>query len=416
MSYDAVVVGVGLAGLTAGLRLAERGRRVLLLAKGVGATHLSGGTIDVLGYSPALVHSPASALEQFVRDHPDHPYRLLSQNEIAASIEWLKGQFAPYRYVGGLERNFMLPTALGVPKPAAVVPETMAEGDLRAGMRFAIVGFRPLKDFYPAYAAGNLERSQWDVAARAIDIDPLFGKEKDVTPVALAQLFDDVEFRKSVIAELEPRLDAGEVVGFPAVLGMSDPHTVWQELQDGLGRPVFEVPTLPPSVPGMRLFANLNAALRRAGGRVIVGAEVVGAETAGTRVAGVRARTAARTTTYHADAVVLASGGFASGGIELDSHWRTNEKVFGLPVWGAPPPGDERFSPGYLDHHPMARAGVAVDSDLHPVDADGKRVYDNVFVAGATLSGAEPWREKSGDGISLSSGFRAASLILERGA
>ena len=40
----------------------------------------------------------------------------------------------------------------------------------------------------------------------------------------------------------------------------------------------------------------------------------------------------------------------------------------------------------------MARAGVAVDGELRPVDAGGERVFDNVLVAGATLAGAEPWR------------------------
>ena len=36
-----------------------------------------------------------------------------------------------------------------------------------------------------------------------------------------------------------------------------------------------------------------------------------------------------------------------------------------------------------------------------------------VLVAGATLAGAEPWREKSGDGLGLSTGYRAAELVLE---
>jgi len=49
-AYDTVVIGAGLAGLTAALRLAEAGQRVAVLAKGVGATHLSPATIDVLGY------------------------------------------------------------------------------------------------------------------------------------------------------------------------------------------------------------------------------------------------------------------------------------------------------------------------------------------------------------------------------
>src|SRR3712207_7704813 len=57
----------------------------------------------------------------------------------------------------------------------------------------------------------------------------------------------------------------------------------------------------------------------------------------------------------------------------------------GLPVAGAPGPGAERFRPGYFDDHPMARAGVAADAELRPVDAAGARIFDNVLVAGATL-------------------------------
>jgi glycerol-3-phosphate dehydrogenase subunit B len=38
-------------------------------------------------------------------------------------------------------------------------------------------------------------------------------------------------------------------------------------------------------------------------------------------------------------------------------------------------------------------------------------MVENVLVAGATLAGAVPWREKSGDGIALATGFRAAELI-----
>jgi len=109
---------------------------------------------------------------------------------------------------------------------------------------------------------------------------------------------------------------------------------------------------------------------------------------------------------------VLATGGFASGGLELESSWTAREPALGLPVTGVPGPGEERFRPGYLDDHPIGRAGVAVDRELRPVDAAGERVAENVLVAGATLAGAEPWREKSGDGISLATGHRAAELVL----
>ena len=118
---------------------------------------------------------------------------------------------------------------------------------------------------------------------------------------------------------------------------------------------------------------------------------------------------------HAADWVVLASGGFASGGIELDSHWAARDVALGLEVAGLPAAGEPRFTPGYFDEQPMSRAGIAVDDELRPLDAGGARAYDNVLVAGASLAGATPWKEKSGDGISLATGFRAAELILAAG-
>jgi len=80
---------------------------------------------------------------------------------------------------------------------------------------------------------------------------------------------------------------------------------------------------------------------------------------------------------------------------------------------GVPGPDEPRFGPEYFGEHAFARVGVAVDDGLRPVDDTGARVADNVLVAGATLAGAKPWQEKSGDGLSLASGHRAAELIME---
>jgi len=158
-SYDTVVIGAGLAGLTAALRLAEEGQRVAVLAKGVGATHLSPGTVDVLGYVDGPVDSPAKALPDFAAANPDHPYRRLPVELIGASLDWFKARLGDHGYRGGLDENFLVPTAVGVAKPTALVPETMAAGDLRGGGSFVFVGLRGLKDFYPAYLADNLARA-----------------------------------------------------------------------------------------------------------------------------------------------------------------------------------------------------------------------------------------------------------------
>ena len=133
------------------------------------------------------------------------------------------------------------------------------------------------------------------------------------------------------------------------------------------------------------------------------------------RVSALRARVGLREERRGADWVVLATGGFASGGLELDSRWTARETALGLPVTGVPGPGEERFRPDYFDDQPIgARRRGGRTRELRPVDAAGERVFENVLVAGATLAGAEPWREKSGDGISLATGYRAAELICPR--
>jgi glycerol-3-phosphate dehydrogenase subunit B len=380
---NVTVIGTGLAGLAAAVRLTEGGARVQVVAKGVGATHLSPCTIDVLGYTPERVERPGEAIAALPAEHP---LATVGRDGVAAAIEWFKGVTADdYPYVGSLDENLLLPTAVGARRPSAVVPETMAAG--AGDGPVCVVGFRALKDFHPALLADNL-------GARAIELDLVPGRRADLNSLGFARAFGDGEFRAAVVAQIAGRLEAGERVAFPAVLGLADAHAVWSELQERLGRPVFEVPTLPPSVPGMRVALLLRERLRRAGVRPILNAVVTGGDTL---------RVGLRDRPFRADRIVLATGGFASGGLELDSHWRAREVALGLPVTGV---GEERFRADYFGPQPMARAGVAVDERLRPAGRE------DVLVVGATLAGAEPWREKSGDGISLATGHRAAELIL----
>jgi glycerol-3-phosphate dehydrogenase subunit B len=275
------------------------------------------------------------------------------------------------------------------------------------------VGLRGLKDFYPAYLADNVARVA-SVSARAVEVAPPLGRDGDVSSVGFARRFEQAEFRDAVVRELEGRLEAGERVGFPAVLGLGRAREVWRDLEGRLERPVFEVPTLPPSAQGVRLYEAMTAALRQAGGRVVVGSAIVGAENGGGRLEAVVAQTAGRPLAYRARSFVLASGGFASGGLELDSFGKVRETVLDLPVSGVPGPEQRRFEPGYFDGHALARAGVAVDEQLRPVDGGGAPVYENLHAAGATLAGAVAWREGSGNGVSLTTGYAAATAIVER--
>jgi glycerol-3-phosphate dehydrogenase subunit B len=410
LHFDAVVIGAGTAGLVAGARLAEGGARVCVLAKGVGSTHLAPGTIDVLGYAPERVDDPARALGDLIAARPDHPYALLGVDAVAEALRWFgervaQGPLPGYRYTGGLERNHLLPTAVGALRPSTLVPETMAGGDAPSLGRVCVVGSRVLRDFHAALCAANLAKA--GIEARAIEIE-IEVERADQNALGLARRFDDPAWRAAFAAQLVAVLGADERVALPAVLGSKDPHGVRTDLEKRLGRPVFEIPTLPPSVPGMRMFEILRSTLRGAGGRLVLGSEVVGAERENGRVTAVNAHASGRDVRYVAPSFVLATGGFASGGIELDSRWVTREGALDLPLRGLPGPGEPRFTSTYLAEQPMARVGVAVDAQLRAEGAE------NVVVAGAALPGAVPWRELSGEGIALASGYHAASMILSQ--
>jgi glycerol-3-phosphate dehydrogenase subunit B len=408
MRYDAVVVGAGVAGLTAAARLAEGGAKVCVVAQGVGSTHLAAGTIDVLGYAPERVEAPLAALPEFTAAHPEHPYALLGADAIEAALAWFAERVeahAPggYRYVGSLERNFLLPSAVGVARPSALVPETMGSGELRERDSICMVGLRVLRDFHVRLCAANVARI--GIEARGIELDVAVEGRPEANAVGLARRFDDPGFRAEFADLVHPSLREARV-GLPAVLGMRDPHAAWADLERRLERPVFEVPTLPPSAPGMRMFNALRAALRAAGGRLVLGSRVVGAERDGERVTGLRAEASGHEVLYESPWVVLATGGFASGGIAMDSRWQLRETVLGLPLRGAPEEGRPRFDPTYLAEQPLAGVGVATDASLR---AEGT---ENVLVAGAALAGAPAWRQGCGEGVSLASGHRAAELVL----
>jgi glycerol-3-phosphate dehydrogenase subunit B len=404
--YDVVVIGAGTAGLVAATRLAEAGAEVCVVARGVGSTHLAPGTIDVLGYVPERVDSPLAAIGELVAARPDHPYALLGTAVLSEATDWFmatadRGALPGYKYVGSLERNLLLPTAVGALKPSALVPESFAAGDSRQLRRLAVVGTPLLRDFHASLCAENLQAAGIDATPVSIEIE---ADRADASTLGLARRFDDPAWRAAFSARLAPLLQAADQVALPAMLGLEDPRAVLTELEARLGRSVFEIPTLPPSVAGMRLFEILRQALLSAGGRLAFGAGVVSHLREGERVISVDTATAGSNTTFEAQAFVLASGGFHSGALTLDSHWQAHEQLLDLPLQGVPAAGQQRFVPSYFDEQPLARAGVAVDTDLR---ASGTA---NVFVAGASLPGSVSWREGSGEGIALASGYRAAQM------
>jgi glycerol-3-phosphate dehydrogenase subunit B len=383
---DTIVIGAGLAGLMGGLTLAEAGRVPLLVAKGQGATHWTGGTIDVWGGAD----NPRAALAELIAQKTDHPYARAGVEGVAAALDRFRAlmEAARYPYVGSFERNVLLPTALGALRPAALLPATMAAGDTRlgggdrAGPPLLIAGFRELRDFFPPLAAANLSAQGITAHSAYLKLPPV-GRKLDFNTRTFAQLFDDPTFCQDVGRQLRELKGDATRIGLPAVLGLRDPLGVVADLQRLSGAQVFEIPTLPPSVPGMRLFAIFQEAIAKAGGRIQLGSAVVRGEGAGGRLTAVYTEAAAREQEHRARAFLLATGGVAGGGIRTDHTGAVWEAALDLPL-RAPNGRGEWFAPRFLAEggHPIYRAGVAVDQQLRPLDGDGRLVYQNVVVAG----------------------------------
>jgi glycerol-3-phosphate dehydrogenase subunit B len=411
---DALVIGAGTAGLIAATRLAQGGLRVLVVATGEGCLPLASGTIDVLGYAPDPVQSPLDALPGFLDANPEHPYRLTGAAGPEQSIAWFLQVAAPLGYEGELTRNRWVPTVLGGLRPTALVPRGMAAADLGGGGEVLIAGIRGFRDFHPAFMAENLCQAAAAPAAaiqaRAIELDwP--GSAGDLVPFRLARRLEDAEIRRSLAAQLRPKIGNAAAVGMPAVLGREQAADIHADLERRLGVPVFEIPGLPPSLPGLRLFDCLRRALRDAGGRLLLGSSAIGATHHQDTIDSVTITQASRPVEVSAGFYVLATGGFVTGGIVREPDGRLREPVFGLPVQGLAP-GQQPFGDEYLSEHPLDRVGLSTDADGRPLGAAGAPHAVNLYAAGAVLAGAVPWREKSGEGVSLTTGWHAAEAIL----
>lgn len=408
--YDTIVIGAGLAGMTTACGLAQAGQKVLVLAKGLGALLLASGCVDVLGFQPAdslePVSNPSAKLADFVAARPDHPYAWLGpetiESGLTAFMQLVQAQGLDYR--GDFRHNWRLPGAIGAVHPTCLAPASLAAGDLSRGGRWLIVGFSHLRDFYPALLADNLNRQNLGVQAEPVSLElsiPL-ASPLNATPLELARAFEQPEFRRQVIQSLSSRLKSIDRVGFPAVLGLDRHQTVLSELEKGLGKPVFEISALPPSVPGRRLFEALKAALFRCGGRLIVGSPVVDGAIVDGKVTHIRFETASRLKTFSAGAYVLATGGIFGGGLIAQSDGRVTEPIFDLPV-ATPDDRHHWFDPRFVAAHgqPVSRAGLTVAPDLRPRNGSPAPLAANLYAAGALLAGADWVGSRSGDGLSL---------------
>ena len=399
---DLIIVGAGLSGLIAAAIAEERGARVRLIAQGIGTLLVTPGWISVADRADSLV---LDAVRAIATESPDHPYALAGVDALYGGIDALRriGTQIGLSYDGDLSANLRLPTALGTTATPALAPRGLAAGHDQ-GADALFIGFNGWRDFYPALTG-----------RRTLSIDlPGTPRPWDAMPSDLARAFDDPRLRESVAAAIRPHLVGIRAVGFPAVLGLDSPIAAQADLNARLGVPVFEIPTLPPSVPGLRLFNALRRYLLDRGVRIQIGHPVIGGLIDNGRVRGVTVAAAGKPAAFHADAVILATGGLYGGGLFSDDRGRIREPLFDLPVLA----DSDRlrwFSDTMLnsDGHPVQQFGVQVNAAMQPIRSDGSPVIEGLYAIGHLIAqpGTSP-PDACHEGIALATACKAIDQLV----
>jgi glycerol-3-phosphate dehydrogenase subunit B len=418
MKTDVAVIGTGLAALTAARTVQQSGRQVVLVWPGLSSLYFLFATVDVIGYPTAIaaepIANPAEAVARLIGQEPTHPYARAGMNAIEASItlmlEWFKE--AGLLWEGALNRNFLLPTATGTPKPCCLAPASMTAGDLSRPQPIVLCGFTGYQDFAPEFAAANLKR-QWrgaDVSAVRVTA-PGFGPDRLFTSIDLARSFEDAAFRDAVAAQVRDRVTGDGVrIGVPGVLGLTTPNETFAAFQQAVGHPVFEIPTVPPSVIALRLFDRLRKHLQEAGIEIIWAAPAHAAQVTDGRCRSILLKAAGHELPVEAASYVLAIEDWVDGALRAGVH-TVRDPFFHQPVAWSKVPTD-RTAESLFASQPFEQVGYALTDRLQPADENGKPLARNVFCAGGAMAGYDPSGTKSRGGMAIATGYRAAQEAL----
>jgi glycerol-3-phosphate dehydrogenase subunit B len=420
-SYDLAVIGAGLAGMAAAVYAGNRGLATVQVGN-AGALLFSSGLLDLMGVHPVAEgrewSDPFAAMAAVAADVPGHPYAKVTAADARAAFGELVGALgaAGLAYGPPGEANCRVITGLGTLKTTYCVPRTMQPGVAALAERppCLLVDFEGLREFS---ARGIVEalKGGWP-GLRAARLDyPARVVAGEAYAAHLARALELRANRAALCASIRPHLGDARAVGLPAVLGVQRTGVVAGELTAWLGVPVFEIPTMPTSVPGLRLKEALERAVAARRVRRVVQSRAAAVVPEGDRFAVHLEGGPPGASPLTARAVVLATGRFMGRGLVAD-RGRVREALMDLRVV-QPPTRAGWHHPDLLDPrgHPLNRAGVDVDAALRPCDEAGRPVHPRLFAAGTLLAHHDWARMKCGAGIALATAFAAVGAVARGG-
>ena len=414
------VIGRGMTGMASAFFAANRGISTVQIGI-TGGTIFASGFLDLMDVHPIEEkkswRDPWAGIDALIKDSPNHPYARVKKKNIRAAFDevlsFLKEAGLPY--YRREDRNLEMITPLGKIKRTYCVPQTMANGvrALEEKQPCLLVGFRGLNDFSARQIVATMQNKWPDLRAARISFPDTDHVSEIFTGEIMAQALELSDNRKKLIQAVSPHVKNAQAVGMPAIFGMHRSQEISAELEEKIGVPVFEIPTMSVSVPGLRLNDTFASHLSLKGVRLLPQSRVlkVGCESNGRFVLGVGNKTTEYT--IRTKGIILASGRFWGRGLYADRK-SIREAIFDLPVYQ---PSDRKgwHRQNFLDPrgHPANRAGLEIDDSFRPLDSSGRPAFENLFAAGSILAHQDWMRMKCGSGLAISTAYEAVNAFLK---
>ena len=427
MNFDVAIIGGGLAGLTCGIALQQRGKRCVIINNGQAAIDFASGSLDLLSRMPdgSVVENINENLTALRTALPAHPYSLLGAEKVIAKAQDFErlANALNLDLIGSSEKNHWRVTGLGSLRGAWLSPNsvpTVQGNETFPHKRMAVLGIEGYHDFQPQLLAANLVLNpqfvHCEVTSGFLNIpqlDELRQSAREFRSVNIAQLLEHKLAFNDLVSEIIESAQGANAVLLPACFGLENQEFM-NALRDATKLALFELPTLPPSLLGMRQRIQLRRKFESLGGLMINGDSALNAHFEGDRVHCIKTRLL-EDEEIIADNFVLAAGSFFSKGLvsEFDKIY---EPVFESDIIGVEGFNDkDRFSwtnHRFANPQPYQSAGVAINEHCQ-VQKCGQFLA-NLYATGNVIGGFNALELGCGSGVAVVTALAVADEILAK--
>lgn len=426
MNFDVAIIGGGLAGLTCGIALQQRGKRCVIINNGQAAIDFASGSLDLLSRMPN--GEPVADLSQNLTalrtQLSEHPYSLMGAEKVLEKAQAFKDLADSLKLdlVGNTASNHWRVTGLGSLRGAWLSPNSVptVQGDEAFSyQKIAVLGIEGYHDFQPQLLAANLvlnpQFAHCEVTTGFLTIpqlDELRQNAREFRSVNIAQLLEHKLAFDELVKEIVESAQGADAVFLPACFGLEN-QAFLTALRDATKLALFELPTLPPSLLGMRQRIQLRREFERLGGLMMNGDSALRAEFDGSTVKAIYTRLHGEEA-ITANHYVLAAGSFFSKGL-VSEFDRVFEPVFGADIIGIAG-FDEKDRFTWTDHRfanpqPYQSAGVAIDAQCRV--RKGGQFLTNLYAIGNVIGGFNALELGCASGVAVVTALSVAEHIGE---